>query len=44
MQGIIELNNNYYIKYVSNVNELPIGITNIININLKGTLKKKNLT
>ena len=44
MDGIIELNDNYYIKYVSNINELPIDIADIKNIKLNDILKRKNLT
>ena len=42
--GIIKLNDNYYIKYISNINELPIDIVNIKNIKLNDILKRKNLT
>lgn len=39
----IELDNNYYLKTVSNINNLPKNITNIENLKLKDIIRKKVL-
>lgn len=42
MYDLIELSNNYYIKHISNINELPSDIIDIKHMNLKKFFRRKS--